>query len=100
MRNFLCMLIDKELEKAIKEYLEETSKWVSLSDNSGEFDLSVLKQFKGYILKTQPAGYKFETPLYAWWDVTSACNFRCVHCLYSDTTYNGDNDLTYEEMSH
>ena len=43
--------------------------------------------------------FLFSKPVYAWWDLTSACNFRCIHCLYNDTEYASKNDLTTERAS-
>ena len=67
-------------------------------ESSEEFiDLNVVKPLTGYIAKNAPEGFQFSTPMFAWWDLTSACNFRCIHCLYNDTPYDASRDLTDDE---
>jgi len=89
-------LIDFEYENAIRFYLDNMLNFhpETLPD---EPDMNAVKPFKSYILNNAPAGFKFSRPMFAWWNLTSACNYRCIHCLYNDGEYSCKNDLNEEE---
>lgn len=93
------MLKDKEYENAIRFYLDNTfdnsQKEIEVSD---VLELNSEKALTRYIASNAPKGFKFSTPMFVWWDLTSACNFRCIHCLYNDQPYDDSNDLTDEEV--
>lgn len=36
-------------------------------------------------------------PLFLWWDITSACNFRCVYC-YANSGHSLANELKFEDV--
>ena len=89
---------DIEYENAIRCYLDNLFSGNVNGESSEEFiDLNVVKPLTGYIAKNAPEGFQFSTPMFAWWDLTSACNFRCIHCLYNDTPYDASRDLTDDE---
>ncbi len=90
---------DKEYLSALRFCLERAfSKKVTPPDPLS-IDLNVVKPLIGYIkgLTNNPEEFVFSKPVYAWWDLTSACNFRCIHCLYNGRDYFDKNDLTTEE---
>lgn len=85
-----------EVESAIRFYLDnilDTNQKV-IPD---EPDMNAVKPFKNYILNQAPEGFKFSRPMFAWWNLTSACNLRCIHCLYNNTEYSNKNDLSAKE---
>lgn len=90
---------DYEYESAIRFYLDSVfnigDSEIELEDNS--IDLNVVKPLSGYIIQKTSPDFQFSTPIFAWWDLTSACNFRCIHCLYNDTPYDSSKDLTDKE---
>lgn len=43
--------------------------------------------------------YLLSYPMSVFWNLTSACNLRCVHCLYNNSSYNSDADLTASQAS-
>lgn len=91
------LIDDKEYADAIRFYLEETFCKKKIPQSVETIDLNTVKSFTGYIKSLAPDGFLFSTPLYVWWDLTSGCNFRCIHCLYNDTEYSSANDLSTEE---
>ncbi len=91
---------DKEYENAIRHYLDSffnLNEEIIIETDNDTIDLNVVKPLCGYIIKKTHPEFQFATPMYAWWDLTSACNFRCIHCLYNETPYDSSNDLTDEE---
>lgn len=89
---------DIEYENAIRCYLDNLFSGKDNSElNDDYIELNVVKPLTGYIAKNAPEGFQFSTPMFAWWDLTSACNFRCIHCLYNDTPYDSSHDLTDDE---
>lgn len=95
----MSVLIDKEYEEAIRFYLDKVLTSPDDLNEAGEdrLDLNVVKPFTKYITEKSPDKFLFSTPMFAWWNLTSACNLRCVHCLYNETEYTASNDLTAEE---
>lgn len=93
------MSLDKDYENAIRYYLDTifTEKAEVFENSNDIIELNVVKPMTRYITANASVNFKFSTPMFAWWDLTSACNFRCVHCLYNDTEYDSSNDLTDEE---
>ena len=94
------MQIDKEYEEAIRFFLDTSLKIPeNTEDTLEELVLNIAKPFTSYIKKAskEKENYLFDTPVYGWWNVTSACNFRCIHCLYNDTEYASKNDLSHEQ---
>ena len=89
---------DLEYQNAIRCYLRKN---YLRKDSAVQkaVDFNVVKKLYTYIksLAPNPSEFNFTTPLYGWWDLTSACNFRCIHCLYNDREYSDTNDLTTEE---
>ena len=94
------MLDDKEYERAIRFYLDDIFKINKISESTKiKYDTNVAKSLGGYIKSySNDSNYKFDTPLSCLWNVTSACNFRCIHCLYNDTEYSAKNDLSHEQV--
>lgn len=93
----MTKLIDKEYANAIRFYLDNTFFNSKQPESAESVDLNLIRPFSNYIKSLAPEGFLFSTPLFAWWDLTSACNFRCIHCLYNDTEYSAQNDLTTSE---
>lgn len=91
------MVIDKEYERAIRSYLDKNLETSAGIRDVAVFELNVIRPFLNDILMSQGDSYKFSTPVYAWWDLTSACNFRCVHCLYNDSEYSDNTDLSEKQ---
>lgn len=90
--------IDKKYEKAIRYYLDSILDPQILTVSQKTYDTNIAKSLNGYIRDfSNNPGYKFTTPLSCLWNFTSACNFRCVHCLYNDTEYSAANDLSHDD---
>lgn len=90
---------DIEYKNAIRYYIDYilNSLEDAIDSTDDIIELNVVKPLTGYIVKKAPAGFQFATPMFAWWDLTSACNFRCIHCLYNDTAYDASHDLSDDE---
>lgn len=90
---------DNEYKNALRFYLEKTFLKNSLPQDIAEIDLNVVKPLISYIkdLSSTPENFLFSKPVYAWWDLTSACNFRCIHCLYNGRDYFDKDDLSTDE---
>ncbi len=91
--------LDKKYENAIRYYLDK----VVIADSSTgtsvrTVEANVAKTFARHIKTYADKNFTFSCPMFAWWDLTSACNFRCVHCLYNDSEYSCRDDLTTEEL--
>ena len=93
----MTKLIDEEYANAIRFYLDKTFYSSKKPESAESVDLNLIRPFSNYIKSLAPDDFLFSTPLFAWWDLTSACNFRCIHCLYNDTEYSAQNDLTTSE---
>ena len=93
------LLEDNEYKKALHFYLENLFLKNTLPENSEEIDLNVVKPLISYVkyLSTEKDDFLFSKPVYGWWDLTSACNFRCIHCLYNGRDYFNQNDLSSSE---
>lgn len=89
----------EEYKLALRDCLEKTFLRKVKHQDPISIDLNVIKPLVNYIknLSGDPENFLFSKPLYAIWDLTSACNFRCIHCLYNDKEYSDKNDLTTEE---
>lgn len=90
--------IDKDYEYAIRAHLDCLLNTILNPHPQDFLELNLVKKFYKHLLEGKPDDYKFQTPTYGWWDLTSACNFRCVHCLYNDTEYSNKDDLTTEQV--
>lgn len=90
---------DKEYQEAIRCYIRTSYLGERPLITEDSVDYNVAKPLCTYIksLSENPFEFKFSTPLYGWWDLTSACNFRCIHCLYNDREYSDKRDLSTEE---
>jgi len=89
------MVIDKEYEKYIRFYLDSTLNQKKLNKVFSIYPTGVNKKYTAYIQKLSGCDdYMLSYPVSATWNLTSACNFRCVHCLYNDTKYSSENDLS------
>ncbi len=96
----MSKLIDEEYANAIRFYLDSTLGSSKKIQSVESVDLNLIKPFSKYIKSLAPKDFVFTTPLFAWWDLTSACNLRCIHCLYNDSEYSAQNDLsTIEAMN-
>ena len=89
--------IDKELENAIRFHIEKTFNNPDNITNASKLELNIVRPLSNYICSKGGKIFLFSTPMYGWWDLTSACNFRCVHCLYNDTEYSAKEDLSHEQ---
>lgn len=89
--------IDSEYENAIRYYLDWIFYKEKAPENTEDTGVNIIKPFINYIKNKHKGNYLFKTPVYGWWDVTSACNLRCAHCLYKQTDYSSKNDLTTEQ---
>lgn len=89
---------EKEKDKYIRFYLDsfigthEKTKGSRLRVTDMAFNMRKhIKNFSGN------KDYLFSFPLFASWNLTSACNFRCIHCLYNETEYSRKDDLSTEQ---
>lgn len=90
--------IDKEMENAIRLHIERILKEPDNNiTNTGKLELNIVRPLSNHIIAKAGKDFLFSNPMYGWWDLTSACNFRCVHCLYNDTEYSSQNDLSHEQ---
>jgi len=87
---------DKDYEEYIKYYIDSM-----LLDKTNEMEAHNspgLLQLEDYIKEyAGDQDYLFSTPLFVSWEFTSACNFRCKHCLYNAGDYSAKNDLSPEK---
>ena len=92
--------IDKDYENAIRFLLDNMLLPPNKQKFTYRYDTNVAKKIASYIKDNseEKDNYLFSTPLSCFWNFTSACNFRCVHCLYNDTEYSSENDLSHEEV--
>lgn len=90
---------DNEYKLALRYCLERAFLKNVVPTDPISIDLNVVKPLINYIrtLTPNPEDFIFSKPVYAWWDLTSACNFRCIHCLYNDRDYSDKNDLSTQE---
>ena len=86
-----------EYEKSIRAYLD----WIFFRPNFLEVTegvgINIVKPFANYIKSKHNNNFLFKTPLYGWWDLTSKCNLRCLHCLYSTSEYSSKYDLNTKQ---
>lgn len=97
-KDLLLKMLDKEFEKATRKYLEELfygNNGIITSEK--KFLLNTSLPFIEYLHQKTSSDFLHSTPLMATWHITSACNFRCNHCYYSETEYSNKNDLTITE---
>ena len=90
---------DDEYKLALRYCLERAFLKNVVPTDPISIDLNVVKPLINYIrtLTPNPEDFIFSKPVYAWWDLTSACNFRCVHCLYNDSEYSDNTDLSEKQ---
>lgn len=88
---------DIEFNNAIRDYLDNMLEVITNTDLQKDIELNLVKSFYNHFFEDKSEDFKFTTPTYGWWDLTSACNFRCKHCLYNDTEYSNKNDLPEEK---
>lgn len=86
-------VVDIEYQNAIRAYLDKNIIVANDNIDFDAFELNIIRPFIKDVISNLGDDFTFTTPLYAWWDLTSACNFRCVHCLYNDTNYSNEHDL-------
>ena len=87
---------DVYYEKYIRFYLDALFKPTLKTENNSNVD--VKQNMLKYIFMTSgDRNYMLSNPLSATWNLTSACNFRCIHCLYNDKGYSSSNDLSTEQ---
>lgn len=92
------MKIDKEYDKYIRFYLDSLLDRPVLKKDFQIYPTGPNKKYVTYMQKlTGNEDYLLTYPISAIWNLTSACNFRCVHCLYNDTEYLSDNDLSPQQ---
>ena len=90
--------IDSEYEQYIRFYLDTTIVPKESKENVTYYYTNPSKKFVSFIKKASgKEDYLLSYPMSAAWNLTSACNLRCVHCLYNDTGYNNTNDLSTEQ---
>ena len=95
-------ITDEEYEKYIRFYLDTTlscdidifARPPQGRDRSKVMFTNMVKHIKN---ASKEKGYLFSNPMLAAWNITSACNFRCEHCLYSGQEYSSKDDLTTEQ---
>lgn len=99
MRGIFVSVADKEYEKYIRFYLDSqfekqnnNMRFGLRSSEKKELFSSHIQSFSGN------PNYLFSKPMYASFRLTSACNFRCIHCMYSGTEYSSVNDLSTEQI--
>ena len=90
-------MINFNYEKAIRFYLDNMLDQSLQETFPDEYEMNAVKPFKNYIKKRAPKDFKFSRPMFAWWNLTSACNLRCIHCLYNKSEYSNQNDLNENE---
>lgn len=93
----MSKLLDEEYANAIRIYLDRTLCSSMEIENFESMDLNSIKPLSKYIKSLAPDDFLFSTPLFVWWDLTSACNLRCIHCLYNDSEYSAQHDFTTTE---
>lgn len=87
---------DKDYDKYIRFYLDSIFN-PPKTDKKIEFN-RYHKAMYSYIKKySGDEDYLFSTPLVVYWNLTQACNFRCAHCLYNETEYSSNDDLSTEQ---
>lgn len=90
---------DKEYEEYIRFYLDSMLNVKNTEKKNKLRSAQKKKLISSYIQDfSGNSDYLFSTPLYASLRLTSACNFRCVHCMYSGTDYSPKNDLSTEQV--
>ena len=90
-------LIDKDYEKYIRFYLDSILIGKSDKKNLPTYPNNPNKKLLSYITKSSgEENYLLTYPLSGVWNLTNACNLRCKHCLYNDTKYSPDSDLSPE----
>lgn len=92
--------INNNYEKNIRFYLDTIFKNKNSLERVRDYEDNPSKNFIEYIKQASgDVNYKFASPMSVFWNLSSACNFRCIHCLYNDTEYANKNDLTTERAS-
>ena len=96
----MCLRGNNNYEKNIRFYLDTIFKNKNSLERVRDYEDNPSKNFIEYIKRaSEDVNYKFASPMSVFWNLTSACNFRCIHCLYNDTEYANKNDLTTERAS-
>lgn len=91
-------VIDKEYEQYIRFYLDSVIIPKKFNKDKTYYYSNPNRKFVSYIQDfAGNKNYLFSYPLSVTWNLTSACNLRCVHCLYKEIGYNNENDLTNEQ---
>ena len=91
------MCLDTEMRALLKEYLDCLLDDGKFEYHENALDLNIAKVITSTISIELQRRYEYQTPLFGWMDLTSQCNFRCIHCLYNDSGYSGKNELTPQE---
>jgi len=90
--------ISREYEKYIRFYLDSVIIPSEKKLNRTLYYSNPSKPFMAHIKQgADDDNYLFSTPMAVNWNLTSSCNFRCVHCLYNNTEYSNANDLSAKE---
>ena len=87
---------DEDYDKYIRYFLDSI---LDLSKMNKKFEFNrdhrAMKQYiKEY---SGDKDYLFSAPLAVAWNLTSACNFRCTHCLYNEKEYSSKGELSTEQ---
>ena len=89
---------DENTEKYVRFYLDSLLTPEEKIADKGIYPVNPAKKFVTYVQECSGEDdYLFSYPMSIFWNVTSACNFRCVHCLYNNTEYDSTNDLSESE---
>ena len=58
------------------------------------------KEFIKHIIEySSDKDYTFSSPMSVFWNLTSACNLRCEHCLYNQSGYDPTDDLSVKQVN-
>ncbi len=90
---------DAEYEKYIRFYLSSMLEGKSSEVKHKRRNPKIMASMTSYIKRNAgDSNYLFSSPLCASLRLTDSCNFRCIHCLYSDGEYSSVNDLTTKQV--
>lgn len=87
---------DEDYDKYIRYFLDSI---LDPSKMNKKFEFNHdHRQMKQHIVEySGDENYLFSAPLAVAWNLTNACNFRCIHCLYNEKEYSSKGDLTTEQ---